>query len=129
MPQMKFNLDTLKNLDFGTINAAFEHHLQRAVDDCFQRPEDDKPRTVALQFKLTPEMTKGSCDSILVECEFLTKVPNMRTKPYRMTPIVNKGKGDGLLFHPDLPDSPDGTTVMDIADSKFQYPETEKKGG
>lgn len=116
MPQLKLNLQNLKDLDYGTINAAFEHHLTAAVNDCYQRPEDGKERKVTMTFNLTPELRSGTCDSVLLEVDFTTKVPVMKTKAFRMTPTINRGKADGLLFHPDLPEDPEGRSIQDLSE-------------
>lgn len=117
MPQMRLTLESLKELDTGTINAAFEHHLRAAVNDCYQRPEDNKERKVTMTFNLTPDFRNGGCESVIVDVDFVTKVPLMKTKAFRMTPTINRGQADGLLFHPDLPDQPDGRSIQDLSES------------
>lgn len=116
MPQKMLKFDSLKDLDYGMIDKVFENEIAKAADDCNQRPEDKTARKVVLTFSLTPRMSGGALDRVEVAFDFATKLPIQKSKVYEMQPIINKGKATGLNFHPDLPDDPEGTTIMDIAD-------------
>lgn len=106
-------LENLKLLDFGKIGAAFNAELEHVVKDCCDRPTDNRPRTVTIQFKLAPEVDVKAgliqADDILVGCEIASGVPKRRTQVYKMKPQAN----GALVFHPDLPDEPDNSTLYD----------------
>lgn len=113
--QEQFKLENLKMLDFGVIGAAFDAEMMRVIKDCSDRPLDDKPRTVSITFNVTPkpDLSRANgvvdCEKVSVECDITSKVPPRRTKIYEMTP-----RQDGTaVFHPDLPDEPDGDTLYD----------------
>ncbi len=122
MPQQRLSLETLKDLDLGVVSKTFQHHLTRAVQDCFSRPGDKSARVVEMKFKIVPDIdpTTAECETVLVDCEFQTKVPSMRSKTYRMAPSLDNRTGTvtGLLFHPDDRDDPDAQTIMDVAEGK-----------
>lgn len=107
-----FDLDHIRQLDFGRIGAAFNVELERCVRDCMDRPADNRARSVAISFKLRPQSNSTEvvdCDNVLVECEITGAVPKRRTKLYTMTPN-RQGK---LTFNPDLPDEPEQPTLYD----------------
>jgi hypothetical protein len=112
----KLNLQNLILLDFGKIPAAFDTEMSRVVKDCMDRPLDDKARKVAIVFTVRPKseaVDAGTgavdCDRVSVEAEIQSTVPKRRTKVYDMLP-----KQDGtLMFHPDLAEEPDGSTLYD----------------
>lgn len=111
--QQRLTLSTMKGLDFGALEEAFNRELSRLVKDCDERPLDDKPRTLTLAVKMIPKAdTSGRnvvCDNIDVELEIVGKVPVTRSKIFTMKP-----KHDGaLMFHPDLPDMPEGHGLYD----------------
>lgn len=116
MPQQALNLANLKNLDFGMINAAFETQIAQAANDCYLRPEDKTARKVHMTFLLKPVQVGGQLDRIETAVDFATQLPVMKTRIYSMHPRVDKGKATGLLFHPDLPDDPEGRSIMDEAE-------------
>lgn len=116
MKQEKLCLTNLPHLENGIIEEAFNAELARLVRDCEERPLDKSPRTLQLQVNLKPkpEMSAGGiiCDEVEVECAVTGKIPVQRTKTYVMKP-----KHDGTIaFHPDLPDEPDGSTIMEEAE-------------
>jgi hypothetical protein len=44
----KLTLESVKDLDMGTVAVAFQRHLERAVQDCLDRPGDLRLRPVHL---------------------------------------------------------------------------------
>lgn len=111
----KFTLENLKLLDFGKIGVAFETELQHVVRDCGDRPADDRPRSIKIEFKIAPvfepENDKTHAEEVKVGCEITSTLPKRRTKIYTMRP-----KADGTVgFHPDLPDEPEESTLYDEA--------------
>lgn len=115
MNRTRFTLENLKQLDFGMIGAAFNAELSRVVKDCAERPMDDGPRKVNIGFNLIPvaehNTNTGAVDlgEVRVECEITSAVPKHRTKVYTMKPTQD----DGLTFHPDLPEDPEESTLVD----------------
>lgn len=45
----QLTLPALKDLDNGKADAAFQHHLARAAEDCFDRPADKSARKITLE--------------------------------------------------------------------------------
>jgi hypothetical protein len=113
MRQKPLTLDNLRELDFGKIGAAFQAELQHVVKDCQDRPTDDRARSVSIVFKLAPEVDVKAgvihADVIEVGCEITSNVPKRRTQIYKMKPQAN----GTLLFHPELPEEPEGSTLYD----------------
>lgn len=118
MPQERFTLENLPQLDFGIVPEVFDREMKRVVKDCMDRPHDDKARAVNIKFAVKPLPSPSAqgmaCDEVQVEVEVDSAVPKQRTKIYTM-----RTKADGgLVFHPDLPDDPDERTIMDEADER-----------
>jgi hypothetical protein len=115
--QVKLTLGNLKDLDLGRIEAQFQADLQHVVQDCKDRPLDGRARTVAVMFKIVPDVsasdgTNAECDAVKIGAEISSSVPRRRTKVYTMS-----CKHDGsLAFYPDLPDEPEGSTLLDDMD-------------
>jgi hypothetical protein len=98
MGMKTLSLDTLPELDGGKPAAALEVHLKRAVADCYDRPGDDKARSVTMQFDLEPVMeTDGSCKEVKLRVQVTSKVPAHRTRMLSMA-LFPSGK---LGFNPD----------------------------
>jgi len=116
MKQVQLSLENLKLLDFGVLNEVFAREVQSVVKDCADRPLEKTPRSVNMVFVFKPLVDRtggtGDLEKVEVACDVVTKVPKKKTKVYTMTP-----KHDGtLVFHPDLPDEPDGSTLYDDED-------------
>lgn len=109
--QLPFDLTTIKDLDYGVINAAFKAHLARVVKDCEDRPLDDKARTVVIKFILKPNIDKeggtGEVDGVMVQTELYSDIPTHRTREYQMLATQD----GGLKFNPDLPAEPKNATL------------------
>lgn len=83
MPLKKFGLDTLKDLEAGKAHQAFNLHMTRAAQDCFDRPGDDKARTVIMQVDIKPVLDDdGSCSEVKAQIQVRSKVPTHRTRVY-----------------------------------------------
>ncbi len=110
MALQQFNLKNLGDLDEAIVEA-FRRHLARAVADCDDRPADKKPRSVILEFSVSPVFNTNtlSIDSVDVEVAVTSKVPPHRTKPYNMAI-----KAGGLLAFNNL--SPDDVYQKTIDD-------------
>jgi hypothetical protein len=75
MALKKLTVETLHELDFGSIGIAFQKHLARVVQDCIDRPGDKRARTVLLEMKVVPVVEiRGST------IELKSKVPDHETQ-------------------------------------------------
>lgn len=102
---------TLENLQFiadGSVSAAFQHHLKRAVEDCDDRPGDKKPRKVTLELLVTPVVLQdGSTTDVSVESYVKSSVP-----PHISRPVECKVKQGGKAVFNDLSqDNPNQMTI------------------
>lgn len=108
MAIQEFTLDALKNLDFGKVWQAFQMHLMRAAQDCADRPADDKPRKVVLEFGLAPILAQdGTCDEVAGQFNIHSKVPTHRTKLYSFGLRRN-----GIVWNPDSPENVNQQTFL-----------------
>jgi hypothetical protein len=111
MPLIQLKLETLKDLDFGRPKVAFEQGLADAVRDCLDRCGDKRPRTVSLEFTITPVRDEnGTCDGVTGEFKIKTKLPHRQTKTYSFG-VKKTGQ---LFFSEDSPENVDQTTFADI---------------
>ena len=122
----KLRLENLVQLDGGIVCRAFDCELGQGVQDCLDRPTDNRPRKVAVVFTIKPKVDvkagEVNCEDCLVEAEVASSMPKKRTKSFTMKP---KHSGD-LCFHPDLADDPDGDTLYD--DDVRERERGERKG-
>lgn len=111
MALVSLTLDALKNLDNGKVDAAFQHELKHAIEDCMDRPGDANARQVGLTAKITPVVDDdGSCAGASVEFTVKSKVPDRKSRPYSFG--INK-KGH-LYFSDESPDNVDQFTFGDV---------------
>lgn len=109
MAIQQLTLDSLKDLDTGKVWQAFQMHLLRAAMDCLDRPADDKPRKVVLEFGLKPLMADdGDCSEVVGQFAIHSKVPTHRTKLYSFGLRRN-----GLVYNPDAPDNVNQATFLE----------------
>jgi hypothetical protein len=124
MPQMLFNLETLKDIDLGKVSKAFDIAVRRCVQDCIDRPGDKNGRLATLKMKITPVLEQDEsgarCEVVTGEFEVHDSVPKRRSKPYSFRV---KAKTGGLSFSFDSPDEVDQTTIFDDE----EIPEKDKK--
>jgi len=115
--QTPLTLQNLRLLDFGILEEAFKAELARCVNDCEDRPGEEKARVVSIDFKLTPlsaNPSKKDCDNVALEVEISSSQPKRRSKVYTTTPRLN----GTLVFNPDVPDDPDQPTLYDSQERK-----------
>lgn len=93
---LAMNLTNLEHLDFGKINAVFEHELKHIVGDIRDRPSDDGTRKVVLTVNCKPSDDTG--EHVSVEIEVKSSVPVRRTRVIDMR-VHQDGR---LSFVPDL---------------------------
>ena len=54
MALLRLTLQSLKDLDMGSIDVAFRTHLERVVKDCLDRPGDKRSRKVVIELIAVP---------------------------------------------------------------------------
>lgn len=98
MSLREFNAGALPVLDGGKVAAAFDKCMQHAVDDCYDRPADDRAWVVTVQFEVSPVMRPGGeCDTVEVAFQVKSKLPTFRTQQYSMG-LRRKGPNAQLVF-------------------------------
>ena len=116
--KLALTLSTIKELDFGKIQAAFDAALSRCVADCEDRPGEKKPREVKLVFRMIPKVDYSAdgntinLEGVYLGCEITDNVPKRRTRIYEMKP-TKIADGHGLTFHPEFPTDADATGLYD----------------
>lgn len=105
MGLINLSLETLKDLDFGAAEAAFRQALERAVQDCLDRPGDDRARKILLQMTLKPvKVIRGNtidCDGARGLFQVRCKIPDWETREVDFG-VRNNGT---LYFSPESPDN------------------------
>ena len=108
----RLTLDALKMLDQGIITKVFEREVSYVTRDCDDRPLDDRPRKIAIEFSFTPEVNElgtGGLDSVSVQVQVQSSLPKRRSRSFKM-----QAHQDGSLsFHPELPEEPEGDALYD----------------
>lgn len=118
MPKQTLTLDTMGDIDQGSLRIAVNKALKLATQDLHDRPALDKKRTIALVIELKPELDNNSSQPQLDSVDVSWQV-KVSTPAIGSTDVTMKPTHDGqLYFHSDLPDSPDDETIMDEADRK-----------
>lgn len=116
--KLPLTLATIKELDFGKIQAAFDAALSRCVADCEDRPKEQKPREVTMKFRMVPKIddtkdgTSIDCEGVLLACEIIDNVPKRRTRVYEMNCTQING-AHGLMFHPEFPTDANADGLFD----------------
>jgi len=82
MGMQELTLETLGEVDHGKIAAAFNLLLQRVMLDCFDRPGDDKARSVELRLLVSPmaDPNTGAFDGCQVQFKLKSSVPPLQSK-------------------------------------------------
>lgn len=103
MARVELSLESLKNLDYGKVQAEFQKLLEFIIKDCWERPHDAKARKVLLQFEAEPVTDGHDCTDIRARFKMKASVPDRQTKDYMM----GLTKGGHIYFQEDSSDSPD----------------------
>jgi hypothetical protein len=105
----KLNFASLAQLDDGQINNLLMLHLQRAAQDCVNRPGEKAKRKITFDFEITPRMdpSTGECDDVHIEILAKTKIPTYRSKTYQMQ-VSSKG----VFFNQDFPEALDQQSLF-----------------
>ena len=77
----RLDLKGMSEFADGTVDAAFDKHMKRAILDCEDRPGDIKARKVTLTAYLTPVvMQDGAVTDVHVDCEVSSATPKHISK-------------------------------------------------
>jgi len=97
--------ETLHQLDRGKFSATLEAALQRVVQDCIDRPTDDRTRKVIVQFDVVPTYEEEDrvvyCDGAKAKYQVRARLPDWESKQLDFG-VQRDGK---LLFNEDAPDN------------------------
>lgn len=99
-PDRILTLDTLGDLDDGTVKRLIEKAMQEALTDCDNRPALGKARRVTIQLSLEPEQDdRGAMKGVHMDVQVKTALParSGRTE-YLKTSIIGN---DVKAFLPD----------------------------
>lgn len=99
-------LDTLSDMD-ARIEGLFQKHLAVIRADCENRPNDESPRKLTLEFSCVPIAEAGELDEVEVNISAKSVVPVYKTKAFRLKPTR-----DGLKFNADIPEELDQPALM-----------------
>ncbi len=120
----------LRNLDLkglseiadGTVQAAFDQHLQRAISDCHNRPGDDKARIVMVAVLVKPVIQQdGAVVDVAVECEVSSKVPKHISRTVHCQ--LRRAQGGAMAVFNDMSqDDPRQGTIDQVIDRENGKP-------
>jgi hypothetical protein len=85
----RLNLESLSELDGGTVPLAFDACVMRAGHDCEDRPFDVKPRVITMKVEITPKLKVGANgarvpDGVKVQVFVDDKMPVKHTSELHM---------------------------------------------
>lgn len=110
MPLYQLSLENLPALDLGKVNEAFRAQLARVVQDCMDRPGEQKARKVTLEVTVTPVLqSDGDCTEAKVQMQVVASTPKLRTREYSM----GIRRGGGLVFNEDDPEDITSPTMFE----------------
>lgn len=100
-------LGTLEQLD-PQIGRLFQKHVVKITDDCMDRPTDPAKRKLTIVFEAEPILDSDGreCDEVNMTITATSKVPDYRTKTYRM-----RATKAGLKFNADFPEELDQSGI------------------
>jgi hypothetical protein len=114
--KQQLSLASMKDVDSGKINAAFDHELKRIIEDCHDRPGMNKPRKLVLEVLLLPNCGTDAnelyCESVAAQIRVDSRIPGRKTKVYTLD---TKPSG-AAYFNADAPENPDQMTIDDEID-------------
>jgi hypothetical protein len=94
----RFSLRTLSRLDSGKYAILIDNLIERTLADLRERPHDDKPRKVNIQFEFSPaDPSDEDCREVEFRMVAKTSVPNRRLMPHRLILHAN----NQASFQPD----------------------------
>jgi len=113
MAVLQLDINNLKVLDGGRIEAAFQQEIKHVVLDLMDRPGDDRERSVTMKVLFKPIVDEaGECERVNVRMDIGSKLPNRKTRVFDMK-ARKSSKGPMLVFNEDSLDNVDQTTMFD----------------
>lgn len=100
MPQEKqlFTIDTLGDLDDGTLRPVVDQALKEALTDCDNRPALDKPRRIVLTVELKPVLSEmGGMKGVDAEATVKLSLPGRKTRAEYLPTSVNGDTVEAFL--------------------------------
>ncbi len=111
-------LETLKQIGYGVAAASFNKGLQRLFDDLFDRPTDERKRSVTLELQAVPvpfhdtKLKTVVCTGATVIVLVKAKVPNWETQKIDLS-VTNSGQ---LVFNENSPENAAQKTFLGSED-------------
>ena len=110
---LKLDLENLRVLDNGRLDAAFYQELKHVILDLMDRPGDDRERSVTFKTTFKPVCDEtGQCESVNVHVDIGSKLPSRKSRVYDMKARKSQ-QGPMLVFNEDSLDNADQTTLFD----------------
>lgn len=94
---VSLSLAQLADFDDGLLQAAFDAELKKVTDDLNDRPNDDRPRTISIQFTLKPIARMGELDFVQISAVTNSKQPPQEGRTCTLSP-KRVGKNMALMF-------------------------------
>jgi len=115
--RQKLTLGTLKDLDFGKAESAFQAELDKVVADVQDRPNDPTNRSVTLTVLVKPEQVEhGTAETCQVQLQIRSKVPHRQTREYSM----KTSTAAELVFNSEAPENANQMTLDELGQNKEQ---------
>lgn len=105
MPLTTFEIESLDQVDDGSVALALNQALRAAFMDCKDRPELKKPRNVNLVVSMKPEMERGDLRFVRVGFEIKKAFPSQGVE------VMMKPADNSLEFNPAAPENPNVNTL------------------
>lgn len=115
MARKELSLDTLKDLDFGKVDAAFRRELRRVMQDIQDRPTEQAKRKVAVVVEVWPsEVVAGEVEQVKTQFSITSKIPKLQSTDYQMA-LRSNGR---LVFSVDAPENPNQGTFDEVSEDQ-----------
>lgn len=112
MAVLELNVDSLKKIDGGRIDAALQQEIKHVILDMQDRPGDDRDRSVTLKLVFKPIVSdSGDLDSVNVKMDIGSKMPSRKSRVFDMQ-ARRSAKGPMLVFNEDSLDDMDQSTIF-----------------
>lgn len=120
MPKQILKLDTIGDIDGGSLRVAVNQALKTITQDLEDRPALDTKRKFTLVMEFEPVVdTNGN--QISLESAKVAWKTQVMVPPIGKAGTVMSPQSDGqLAFHSDLPDAPEDETLMDDVERRRQ---------
>jgi len=122
MPRQTLTLDTIGDVEHGTLRIAMNKALKLVTQDLHDRPLLEKARQVILKIELKPTVNDQSqsreLEDVQVAWQIMSKTPAIGSSDVTMKPDSN----GQLYFHSELPTEPDEQDLNDELERKRRNP-------